>query len=252
MATLQEYLSQVTKDYEPTRQSIQNQIDAIPGQQQTAVADINRQFGLQQDELNRQQATAYDRYSKSAAARGGAFSGMANIQNKNYNENTFRPAVTQLQTNQQSTVNQANETYANRRFSLENTLNSLINEQQQIARNMYQADQDRQAQERAARAAAAAQSAALGSYFGPATQPGVGQMTPDFRQWLAASPSGIDPRVAQAALQVMGKDGKAGNYWTLDALAPQVGKGPSVYGVNATGRQIGDYLYNMYRQQFGV
>ena len=161
MASYQEYLQQISKDYEPTRAAIQNQINAIPEQQRIALADINAQFANRQGELDRQRDSFNYGANNQMNNRGLAWSNIGQNYASSNNRNVYAPAVANLQQNQRQDLNRATETYQNRRFDLENYLNSLIDEQAKQARAMWNEEQNRAAAQRAA----AAQAAAMGNYL---------------------------------------------------------------------------------------
>jgi hypothetical protein len=252
MADLNYYLSEAEKNYAPTRASIQNQINAIPGQLNAAVGDVNKQYSLQQQELDRQQSSYNNNTSRMINNRGFGFSNAGQNYAANYAANTYRPAVTNLQTNQQNALRQTNENYTNRRYSLENTMNSLVDEQRRWAMEQYQRDQDRAAQEQAARAAAAAaaQQSALASYFNNGAQ---GTPGPTYRDWL----QGI------ANSNTGGANGKfdgALSGWDAQQLLNYVGNdfvlgnkgGTASANTNwADLGNINDYARNLYMQLYG-
>jgi hypothetical protein len=190
MADYNWYVSEAEKNYAPTREAIQNQINAIPGQQQTAINDINKQYANQQATLDRNR-DVYNRGAETnASSRGLGWSNIASNYQANYNRDSYAPAVTQLQTNQGQDISRANESYTNRRQSLETTLASLIDEQRKYAMQQYQTALDREAQERAAARAAAAQQAAISSYLGgqqkaaTAAQQANSRANTTFMDWL--------------------------------------------------------------------
>jgi hypothetical protein len=176
MANYDWYVSESEKNFQPTRDAVQKQIDAISGQQSAALGDLQKSYQLQTDNLNKQRVTASNNASMSSAMRGGAFGGQANIQNEKFYNDTFVPAITQANNALQSDTRATNEAYTNRRGSLEQTLASLVDEQRRYAMEQYQKELDRESSERAARAAAAAQAASLAPYL---NQKNPWQMTPN-------------------------------------------------------------------------
>jgi hypothetical protein len=166
MADYNWYLSEAEKNYAPARQSIQNQINAIGGQQETALGNLLNTYNQQTGDLN-QRRDDYNRGTLNTANnRGLGWSNVASTYQADYNKNSYTPAMTNLTNNYNTSRDNTIENYTNRQFSLENTLNSLIDEQRKYAMSQWQAEQDREAQVRASQAAAAAQAAALSRYLG--------------------------------------------------------------------------------------
>jgi hypothetical protein len=206
MADYNWYIAEAEKNYEPARQSIRNQINAIGGQRQAALDDLNKQYGLQQSELDRQQSQYGVAAEQNASRKGLGWSNIGQNYKADYAANTYRPAVQSLQTNQQNDIRNTNENYTNRQFSLENTLNSLYDEARRWGQQQYNAALDREAQERAARAAAAAQQAALSNYLGGGGGSGAGQ-SQSVRNMLQAKANAGDLN-AKIALDYVGDDGR--------------------------------------------
>ena len=97
--SLAEYQAEVTRSYEPARQAIQNQINALAGQEAQGLQSLQKQYKLDQQTLERNRDTATEAASLAAAGNGGSFGGQANIANRKYYAQTFAPAQSQLQTN---------------------------------------------------------------------------------------------------------------------------------------------------------
>lgn len=116
--SLEEYIAQATKAYQPTSTAIQAQIDALPGQLQATNEQINRNYAQQQAGLNRQRNMAAETASMQAAGSGGSFGGAANIANRKYYDQTFVPAVTQLRANQTNELAQARQANEDAKLSL--------------------------------------------------------------------------------------------------------------------------------------
>lgn len=135
--SLSEFVSETTKSYEPARQAIQNQLDAISGQLAETEANINKQFAVQQQNLDNQRQTAASNASMQAAGSGGSFGGKANIANRNYYRDTFVPAVTQLQTNQAQALSEARQRSDNNRLSLQSQLANLMTQANTSALSRY-------------------------------------------------------------------------------------------------------------------
>ena len=110
--SLEEYVAQTTNAYKPSATAIQSQIDALPGRLDTTMQAINKDYAQQQANLNNLSNQAAEAASMQAAGSGGSFGGAANIANRKYYEQSFVPAVTQLQTNRANDIaaaRQANE-----------------------------------------------------------------------------------------------------------------------------------------------
>lgn len=181
--SLSEFVSETTKSYEPARQAIQNQLDAISGQLAETEANINKQFAVQQQNLDNQRQTAASNASMQAAGSGGSFGGKANIANRNYYRDTFVPAVTQLQTNQAQALSEARQRSDNNRLSLQSQLANLMTQANTSALSRYDNwsqfdqnmawDKEKWAQQlaeneksrAASRAASAAQTSSLQGYL---------------------------------------------------------------------------------------
>ena len=172
--SLEEYVAQTTKAYQPAYDSIQSQLNALSGKLETANQAINKNYEQQQDTLNRNRNAAAEAASMQAAGSGGSFGGMANIANRKYYDQTFVPAQTQLQTNQINELAQARQNNENERQSLNSQLASLQAQANQQAMQQYwaeveaerqrqfqaeQAEKERQAQAAAAAASNSAQNA---------------------------------------------------------------------------------------------
>lgn len=174
--SLEQYVAEATNAFKPAQTAVQAQLDAIPGQLQTANETINRNYAQQQSQLNDQRNAAATAASLQAAGSGGSFGGRANLANRRYYTQSFVPAQTQLQTNQSNELQRTRQTYDDKRTSLNAQLSSIEAQANEMALNKYwaaveaekqrqweaeQAEKARQAQ----RAAAAAQAAAQNDYM---------------------------------------------------------------------------------------
>ena len=144
--SLEEYVAQATKAYQPTTNAIQAQIDALPGQLQTTTEQINRNYAQQQAGLNRQRNMAAETASMQAAGSGGSFGGASNIANRKYYDQTFVPAVTQMRTNQTNALAQARQANDDARLSLSGQLANAQAQANQQALAQYYADQEAERQ----------------------------------------------------------------------------------------------------------
>lgn len=137
--SLAEYQAEVTRSYEPARQAIQNQINALAGQESQGLQSLQNQYKLDQQTLERNRDTAAEAASLSAAGNGGSFGGQANIANRKYYAQTFAPAQSQLQTNfDKSRGNYISQINQNR-MSLESQMANLASEAHRYGISRYDA-----------------------------------------------------------------------------------------------------------------
>lgn len=161
--SLEQYVAQATQAYQPAQTAVQNQLNALQGQLDTANQQINKNYAQQQAGLNNQRNMAAETASMQAAGSGGSFGGAANIANRKYYDQSFIPAQTQLQTNQANELAQTRQNYENQRTNLNSQLSNLEAQARQLGLQQYwaadEAEKQRQAQIAAQRAASAAQNA---------------------------------------------------------------------------------------------
>lgn len=138
--SLESYVAQATKAYQPSQKAIQDQIGALAGQLETANQQINKNYAQQQSTLNRNRNMAAETASMQAAGSGGSFGGAANIANRKYYEQSFVPAQTQLQTNQANALAQAKQDNENQRVNLNTQLANLQAEGNRSALAQYYSD----------------------------------------------------------------------------------------------------------------
>ena len=138
--TLEGYVAEATKAYEPSRTAIQNQLDALNGQLENTNEQINRNYAQQQAGLNRQRNMAAETASMQAAGSGGSFGGASNLANRKYYDQTFVPAVTQLRTNQSNDLAAARQANENERMALNTQLAGLESQANQHALAQYYSD----------------------------------------------------------------------------------------------------------------
>ena len=158
--SLESYVAEATRAYQPSTTAIQNQLDALSGRLATTNEQINRNYAQQQAGLNRQRSMAAETASMQAAGSGGSFGGAANIANRKYYDQSFVPAVTQMRTNQTNELAAARQANEDQRLSYESQLANLQAQANQQALAQYYADLEaeraREAQLKAARISAAA------------------------------------------------------------------------------------------------
>jgi hypothetical protein len=145
--------------YTQTRQLINDQLAALPGQADAQVAG-----------LNAQKDAAFNQITAGAQDRGMGFSGIPLADQSKYVATDFLPAIAKVQQTQNDT-----------RGSLLNALNSSEQEKMKFGQSLYQNDlnldeQKRQfdAQQAAARAAAAASNGAFNGLFSGGGTPAAG------------------------------------------------------------------------------
>lgn len=144
--TLAEYQAEVTRSYEPARQAIQNQINALAGQEAQGLQSLQKQYQLDQQTLERNRDTATEAASLAAAGNGGSFGGQANIANRKYYAQTFAPAQSQLQTNFDKSRGNLSSQIAQNKMSLESQLANLASEASRYGISRYDeaVERDRQ------------------------------------------------------------------------------------------------------------
>lgn len=157
--SLEQYVAEATQAYQPASNALQSQLDALAGQLETTNQRINKNYAQQQAGLNRARNSAAETTSLQAAGSGGSFGGAANIANRKYYDQTFVPAVTQLQTNQANELAAARQDSENRRTDLNSQLANLQAQANQQALAQYYADQEAERNRALQRQANAAQSA---------------------------------------------------------------------------------------------
>lgn len=214
--SLEQYVAEATNAYKPAQTAIQNQLNALSGQQETATQQINKNYAQQQAGLNRQRNMAAETASLQAAGSGGSFGGAANIANRKYYDQSFVPAQTQLQTNQANELAQNRQNFENQRTSLNSQLSNLESQANQQALQQYwaavEAEKQREAQLRAARIAAASSPIAYmdDGYGNSGQQGGVNKSNVGFTDWIKG---------------YSGWDNNTKNYWinNINNIAKQSG-----------------------------
>lgn len=159
--SLESYVAEATRAYQPSTTAVQNQLDALSGRLATTNEQINRNYAQQQAGLNRQRSMAAETASMQAAGSGGSFGGAANIANRKYYDQSFVPAVTQMNTNKSNDLANALQNYEDQKTSYGAQLANLQAQANQQALAQYyndlNAEKEREFQERQAAAARAAQ-----------------------------------------------------------------------------------------------
>ena len=159
-------MAETSKSYDNSRKALNDQIDAISGDLAAQKDRINAQYAQQGKNLDNQRNYQAQASSMAASRNGGSFGGSAEIANKKYYQQSFVPAVTQMQTNQANDLSSAESQANQNRLSLQQTLAQLNDEANRYALQRYdtaqQAERDeayRQAQLALQRQQIAAQNA---------------------------------------------------------------------------------------------
>ena len=167
MANLEQIMAETSKSYDASRNALNNQINAIAGDLEAQKGRINAQYAQQSKNLDNQRNYQAQASSMAASNNGGSFGGSAEIANKKFYQQSYVPAVTQMQTNQANDLSSAESQANANRLSLQNTLANLNSEAEKYALQRYDAavaaeEQKRQFNEQLkAQKEAAARSAAL-------------------------------------------------------------------------------------------
>lgn len=149
---LSDIINELDANYAPSRQLIQQQVDALPQQEQA-----------QQQGLQAQADQAYGDITNAARSRGIGFSGIPIGEQAKYNATTFLPAVANLKTSMN-----------NQKTSLLDSLNQTNLDEQKTALGQYNTEVQNDIAQRAAEAQAAAanaSNAAWGSLLGGGQAP---------------------------------------------------------------------------------
>lgn len=120
--------------YDPQVATVNTQLAALPGQQQT-----------QQTQLDQGKANAFTNNSLTANARGLMYSGYTPVQNAAYTTNTYTPAVTKLNTD-----------FTDQKQTLQDKITSINQQRSNDAESLVQSTQAERAKEAATAARATA------------------------------------------------------------------------------------------------
>lgn len=126
--SIESYISETTKSYDPSIKAINTQLSGLGTSKASDLANLERSYASQQETLERKKNQAAETASLAAAARGGAFGGASNIARRNYYNNTFVPAVTQLNSDKATAQENLNKDYNERQSSLESQLANLYSQ----------------------------------------------------------------------------------------------------------------------------
>ena len=161
--SLEQYVAEATKAYEPSKTAINTQLGALDSNYATGEQKINRNYQQQQAGLNQQRNMAAESASMQAAGSGGSFGGAANLANRKYYDQTFVPAQTQMNTNKSNELDALRQNIENQRTSLNSQLANIDATANQQALQQYwaavEAEKQREAELQRQREAQAAQNA---------------------------------------------------------------------------------------------
>ena len=128
MANLQSIIAETSKSYDNSRNAIQNQINAIAGDLQAQQNRINAQYAQQAKSLDNQRNWQAQASSMAASRNGGSFGGSSELANKKFYQQSYVPAVTQMQTNQANDLSNAESQANQTKLNLQSQLASLEDE----------------------------------------------------------------------------------------------------------------------------
>ena len=139
MANLEAILAETSKSYDNSRKALNDQINAISGDLDAQKQRINAQYAQQGKSLDNQRNWQAQASSMAASRNGGSVGGKSEIANKKYYQQSFVPAVTQMQTNQANDISSAESQANQNRLSLEQTLAGLNDEATRYGMQRYDA-----------------------------------------------------------------------------------------------------------------
>ena len=139
MANLQSIIAETSKSYDNSRNAIQNQINAIAGDLQAQQNRINAQYAQQAKSLDNQRNWQAQASSMAASRNGGSFGGSSELANKKFYQQSYVPAVTQMQTNQANDLSNAESQANQTKLNLQSQLASLEDEASRYAMQRYDA-----------------------------------------------------------------------------------------------------------------
>ena len=214
---LQDIINSLNSVYDPQKQLINQQMQAIPGQ-----------FQAQQAGLDQQKTNAFNGIDSNANARGVLYSGAPIAEQQRYLGTDYLPAVANLKNQQQ-----------NQTFGLQNQYNALGQAQNQQAQGVVNTQLDREQQDRQFQQQLASYSAMYGNRGGGSYGGGGGAYNP--AAFAQPAQQGQAPQVQQ---------GQHGN--PLSGIINGLGQGfnAGVHGVsqafNQPQQQHHGFLDNIY------
>lgn len=132
-------MAETNKSYDNSRNALNQQIEAIAGDLEAQKNRINAQYAQQGKTLDNQRNYQAQASSMAASRNGGSFGGSAEIANKKYYQQSYVPAVTQMQTNQANDLSSAESQAGQHKLSLQQTLAQLNDEANRYALQRYDA-----------------------------------------------------------------------------------------------------------------
>ena len=132
-------MAETSKSYSNSRKALNNQINAISTDLAAQQERINAQYAQQGKTLDNQRNYQAQASSMAASRNGGSFGGSSEIANKKYYQQTYVPAITQMQTNQANDISSAESQANQNRLSLQQTLAQLNDEANRYALQRYDA-----------------------------------------------------------------------------------------------------------------
>lgn len=139
MANLEQIMAETSKSYDNSRKALNDQINAISGDLAAQQERINAQYAQQGKNLDNQRNWQAQASSMAASNNGGSFGGSAEIANKKFYQQSYVPAVTQMQTNQANDLSSAESQANQNKLSLQQTLAQLNDEANRYALQRYDA-----------------------------------------------------------------------------------------------------------------
>ena len=132
-------MAETSKSYDNSRKALNDQINAISDDLAAQKDRINAQYAQQGKNLDNQRNWQAQASSMAASRNGGSFGGTNEIANKKFYQQSFVPAVTQMQTNQANDLSSAESQANQNRLSLQQTLAQLNDEASRYGMQRYDA-----------------------------------------------------------------------------------------------------------------
>lgn len=139
MANLEQIMAETSKSYDNSRKALNDQINSISGDLAAQQSRINAQYDQQAKGLDNQRNWQAQASSMAASRNGGSFGGSNEIANKKFYQQSFVPAVSQMNTNQSNDLANAESQANQHRQSLEQALASLNDEASRYGMQRYDA-----------------------------------------------------------------------------------------------------------------
>lgn len=213
-------MAETSKTYDASRKALNNQINAISTDLAAQQKRINAQYAQQGKTLDNQRNWQAQASSMAASNNGGSFGGSAEIANKKFYQQSYVPAVTQLQTNQANDLSSAESQANQNKLSLQQTLAQLKDEANRYALQRYDAAkaaerEDKYRKQQLAlqrRSIAAQQAAAAAASYIPTMASSNGKQS-KYKNWNFGNGYSVQQMPnGQAAYYYNGKRISAGNF----------------------------------------